>query len=161
MTKEVFTMVLDIIKDITHKGAPFTLDYETYFNGGDANEMQTKAVHGLPAVKDGNGAYDVTDDIPEYNASVKSNAATLVNRVLGNDFDSTVKAYFETVHSKNVWYAVSDYEKHTITIYKMNHDEFKEYLKRFSKFDETRKVIRLNKDAVSKNLRWLEMKSRG
>ena len=160
MKKEIFQMVLNIIKDVTHKGAPFTLDRKTYFNGGDANEIQVKAVHGLPAVKDSNGAYDVTDDIPQFSASVKSNAATLVNRVLGNDFDSTIKAYFETVHSKNVWYAVSDYEKHTITVYKMNHIEFREYLKRFSKFDETRKVIRLNKDAASKNLRWLDAKSR-
>lgn len=159
MTKEVFTMMLAIIFD-GFRGAPYTIDGINHFNNGEANEMQAKAVYGLPAVKDSNGAFDTTDDIPEFNASVKSSAATLVNRPLGNNFDEVIEAYFEQVHSKNIWYSVSDYEARTVTIYKMNHSEFRQYLKLFSRFDASRKVIRLNKDARSVNLRWLEMKSR-
>lgn len=129
-------------------------------NAGTATECGVKSGLGLPAVKDGNGAYDVTDDIPEYGVSVKSSNATLVNRPLGNDFDTVVNAYFETVHSKLIWYGVLDTVKKAVTVYEMNHAEFKQYLKLFSRYDSSRKVVRLNKDAVSKNLRWLEMKSR-
>ena len=129
-------------------------------NNGCAVECGIKSGLGLSAVKDGNGAYDITDDIPEYGVSVKSSAATLVNRPLGNDFDTIVNAYFETVHSKLIWYGVLDTVKKAVTVYEMTHAEFRQYLKLFSRFDASRKVIRLNKDAASKNLHWLEMKSR-
>lgn len=148
--------------EITFTGkrfVPYSFNGKDY-NGGDIIEIASKSGLGLNPVKDGNGAYDITDDIPEFNASVKSSAATLVNRVLGNDFDEIVTAYFETVHSKVVWYGVIDINRKTVTIYEMNHAEFKQYLKLFARFDKSRKVVRLNKDAVSKNLRWLETKSR-
>lgn len=130
-------------------------------NGGVAVECGIKSGLGLPAVKDANGAYDVTDDIPEYNASVKSSAATLVNRKLGDNFDEVVNAYFDTVHSKIVWYGVIDTIKRAVTVYEMNHKEFRQYLKLFARYDNSRKVVRLNKDAASVNLRWLEQHARG
>lgn len=129
-------------------------------NGGTATECGIKSGLGLPAIKDGNGAFDITDDIPEYNASVKSSAATLVNRPLGNNFEEVVNAYFEKVHSKWIWYGVIDIITKTVTVYEMNHQEFRQYLKLFSRFDESRKVIRLNKNATSKNLAWLDRKTR-
>jgi hypothetical protein len=146
--------------DAKKRGAHYTMDFVHYGNGGDAAEWVTKDAFGLDATKDANGAYDMTDDIPEYNASVKSSAATLVNKPLGDDFNSTMTAYFETVHSKVIWYSVADFAKKIVIIYEMNHAEFSEYLKHFSRFDASRKVIRLNKDATSKNLHWLERKSR-
>jgi hypothetical protein len=153
---------LDYTADIIFTGkkfTPYSINGKSD-NAGAAVECAIKSGLNLPAVKDSNGAYDVTDDVPEYGASVKSSAATLVNRPLGDNFDAVTNAYFETVHSKVVWYGILDIAKKTVTVYEMDHAEFLEYLKRFSRFDETRKVIRLNKDAVSKNLHWLEMKSR-
>ena len=154
--------ILDYTADIIFTGkkhVPYNINGKDD-NGGAAVECGVKSGLGLPAVKDGNGAYDVIDDVPEYNASVKSSAATLVNRKLGDNFDEVVNAYFETVHSKVVWYGVIDTMKNAVTVYEMNHKEFRQYLKLFSRFDDSRKVVRLNKDAASKNLRWLEMKSR-
>ena len=129
-------------------------------NGGDMAEIAVKSAYNLPAVKDGNGAFDVTDDIPEFNASVKSGAATLVNRVLGNNFDEIVTAYMENTHSKNVWYAIPDIEKKCVAIYQMTLAEFEKYLKLFARFDPDRKVIRLRKDSA-KNQAWLDMMARG
>lgn len=160
MLKMIKTFDVNVYIDDTRRGARYTMDFVHYGNGGDASEWVTKDSVGLDATKDANGAYDVTDDIPEFNASVKSSAATLVNRPLGNDFDTVVNAYFETVHSKVIWYSVADFAKKVVTIYQMNHAEFRQYLKLFSRYDASRKVVRLNKDAASKNLRWLEIKSR-
>ena len=154
--------ILDYTADIIFTGkkqVPYNINGKDD-NGGCAVECGIKSGLGLPAVKDGNGAYDVTDDIPEYNASVKSSAATLVNRKLGESFDEVVNAYFKTVHSKIVWYGVIDTMRRAVTVYEMNHNEFKQYLKLFSRFDPARKVVRLNKDAQSKNIAWLERKSR-
>lgn len=155
--------ILDYLVNIIFTGkrqVPYNINGKDD-NGGAANECAVKSGLGLPAIKDGNGAFDVGDDIPEYNASVKSSAATLVNRKLGNNFDEVINAYFEQVHSKVVWYSVIDIEHKQVTVYEMNHKEFRQYLKLFSRFDETRKVIRLNKDAKSKNLYWLEQHARG
>ena len=155
--------ILDYLVNIIFTGkrqVPYNIDGKDD-NNGTANEVAVKSGLGLPAVKDGNGAFDITDDIPEYGASVKSSAATLVNRKLGNNFDEVINAYFEQVHSKVVWYSVIDIEHKQVTVYEMNHKEFRQYLKLFSRFDETRKVIRLNKDAKSKNLYWLEQNARG
>jgi len=142
-----------------HARAHYTIDGEHFFNGGDACEMAVKSAFGLNPVKDSNGAFDVSDDIAEFNASVKSSAATLVNRPIGNDFDSILDAYFAQVHSNNFWYVTADFNRKMVTVYQMNADEFRDYLKRFSRFDPKRKVIRLNKDADSKNLHWLNLKS--
>lgn len=155
--------ILDYLVDIIFTGkrqVPYNINGKDD-NGGTANECGVKSGLGLPPIKDGNGAFDTTDDIPEFNASVKSSAATLVNRKLGNNFDEVVNAYFEQVHSKNIWYSVLDIEHKQVTVYEMNHTEFRQYLKLFSRFDASRKVVRLNKDAKSVNLRWLEMKTRG
>lgn len=155
--------ILDYLANIVFTGkrfVPYSINGKDD-NCGAANECAIKSGLGLPATKDGNGAFDVTDDIPEYSASVKSSAATLVNRKLGNNFDEVVNAYFEQVHSKIVWYSVIDVEHKQVVVYEMNHKEFRQYLKLFSRFDESRKVIRLNKDAKSKNLYWLEQHARG
>lgn len=160
MKKMIKQFNVTVHYDEEKRGAHYTMDFVHYGNGGDAAEWVTKDACGLDATKDGNGAYDVTDDIPEYNASVKSSAATLVNRPLGNTFEEVVNAYFENVHSRVIWYSVADFAKKIVTIYEMNHAEFAEYLKRFSRYDTSRKVIRLNKDAASKNLYWLERKAR-
>lgn len=160
MKKMIKRFNVTVHYDEEKRGAHYTMDFIHYGNGGDATEWVTKDACGLDATKDGNGAYDVTDDIPEYNASVKSSAATLVNKPLGDDFNSTLQAYFETVHSRVIWYSVADFAKKTVTIYEMSHAEFSEYLRRFSRYDTSRKVIRLNKDATSKNLYWLERKAR-
>jgi hypothetical protein len=155
--------ILNYLADIIFTGkrqVPYSINGKDD-NGGTASECAVKSGLGLPPVKDGNGAFDVTDDIPEYNASVKSSAATLVNRKLGNNFDEVINAYFEQVHSRWIWYSVIDIEHKQVTVYEMDHKEFRQYLKLFSRFDASRKVVRLNKDARSVNLRWLEMKARG
>lgn len=125
-------------------------------NTGDATEIAIKSALKLTEKKDGNGAYDQTDDIPQFHASVKSSHATLVNKQLGIDFESTLDIYFKNVHSKAVWYGVPQFEQKTVTVYKMSHEEFRQYLKLFATFDSSRKVIRLNRDAKSKNLYWLK-----
>jgi desulfoferrodoxin (superoxide reductase-like protein) len=97
----------------------------------------------------------MTDDIPENGASVKSSKATLVNMVLGFDFQSVKAHYMATVHSTRwIWVSHSAEE---VTMYEMDKEEFSEFMDMWSSFDKDRKVIRFKAES-QKMLRWLEDK---
>ena len=154
MKKTVYAINREYIFDPAHKGAPYSLNGgESWTNSGELKEILLKSVLGLPAVKDACGAYDKTDDVPELCASVKSSKATLVNRVLGYDFESVKRHYFATVHSTLwIWVAIHDEE---LTAYYMNAAEFESFLDSWASYDKDRKVIRFKAES-GKMLRWLE-----
>lgn len=152
MTENTYSITLKYTFNPDHKGAPYTLDGVRYMNAGDLHEILVKSCKGLEAVKDGNGAFDVTDDIPELNASVKSGKATLTSRVLGDDFASVKAEYFKAVHSTLwIWAVIID---DTLVTYEMNKDEFSEFIDNWATFASDRKVIRF-KTSSSKMLGWL------
>lgn len=139
---------------VNHQRANYSFDGEHWKNGGEFAEIITKSVLGYKAEKDANTRYDVASDIEEINASVKSSRFTLVNFVLADTFEETVKRYFETVHS-TVWiYTVVIDE--TATLYYMNKEEFEKFLYQFCYFNE-RKAIRC-KSTSGKMLKWFEEK---
>lgn len=141
-----------IYSPIEHKRACYSLDGEHWFNHGDFCEIADKSAKGLPLKKDANTSYDKGSDIEETNTSVKSSGATLVNKVLGYDFESTKAMYFATCHSNNWdWVVVTTEE---IIIYNMNRKEFEAFMDTFASFNE-RKYIRFKKDSL-KMMNWFE-----
>lgn len=153
MKKNEFAIRLPYTYNPEHKGAPYTIDGEHWFNGGDLHEMLAKDGYGYKPVKDANSAYDVASDIPEMRASVKSSGATLVNRVLGYDFDSVLNHYFATVHSDLWIWAVKIDE--TLVTYEMDRNEFEKFVREWAGFLADRKVIRFKKTS-GKMIKWLE-----
>lgn len=154
MKKAVYNINLPYMFDPAHKGAPYSLNGgESWTNGGELKEALFKACMGFEAKKDACGAYDKTDDVPELCASVKSSKATLVNKVLGYDFESVKRHYFATCHSTLwVWVSIHDEE---LTAYHMDAAEFENFLNNWASFDKDRKVIRFKAES-GRMLRWLE-----
>jgi len=138
--------------DAARKGAKYTFDGKCWMNGGEFMEAVAKALHGLDPRKDANTRFDEGSDVPEYNASVKSSKASLTSMKLADDFDGSVRAYFEQVASSEFWYVTIADE--LVTIYKMNATKFERFLRKFSKLNE-RGVIRIAATS-SKMLAWLD-----
>lgn len=154
MTKITYALNRPYAFNPEHKGAPYTMnDGESWMNHGDLCEAMLKSVLGYAAIKDACGAYDKTDDITELNASVKSGNCTLVNRVLGYDFDSVKNHYFATCHS-SLWIFVSIKDE-TLSAYYMDKNEFESFMDNWASFDKSRKVIRFKKESLIM-LNWLE-----
>lgn len=158
MKKTVHNIKTAYIFDPTsaHKGAHYSTNGgENWMNHGDFCEVIAKDALGFPAYKDANGTYDKTSDIPALRASVKSSKATLVNKVLGYDFDSCKSMYFATVHSTMwIWVSLID---DTVTLYYMNAVEFEAFLDKWATFDKSRKVIRFKVESGIMR-EWLEEK---
>lgn len=159
MKKTTYEIPVAYIFDPDHKGAHYSVNGgENWLNNGDFSEIILKAALGYTAVKDACGRYDMGDDVPEENASVKSSGATVVNIVLGYDYQSVKACYFATVHSTK-WYWVS-HTAEELTAYEMNAEEFAEFMDGWAKFDPDRKVIRFKSES-QKMLRWLEDRMEG
>lgn len=156
MKKAEFALNREYIFNPEHKGAPYSLNGgENWMNHGDLCEAMFKSVLGLEAKKDACGSYDKTDDVPELGASVKSGNCTLVNKVLGYDFDSVKKFYFATCHSTSwVWVSIKD---ETLTAYYMSREEFENFMDNWASFAKDRKVIRFKKESLIM-LNWLEQR---
>ena len=152
MKKDVKSININYSYVAEHKGAHYTLNHVEFMNHGDFMEVAVKAAYGLEAKKDGNTSFDKDSDIPEYKASVKSSNATVFNRKLGNDFDSSLNVFFDLVASDEFWY-VADVDEE-LNIYKMNAEEFRRFLEKFAKYTE-REVVRLPKTS-GKMIGWLE-----
>ena len=153
MRKQIEEIKIDYIYDTNHKRANYSFDGGQHWrNGGEFAEIITKSVLGFVPEKDPNTGYDEASDIEEVNASVKSSAFTLVNKVLADNFEETVDRYFETVHSDKWIFTVV--MENVATLYWMDADEFRRFIYQFCYFNE-RKCVRCR--AISgKMVRWLE-----
>ena len=153
MKKQVYEISLPYTFDPTHKGAPYTFDGSHWSNHGDFIEIMVKYHMGFDPRKDGNGAYDVTSDIAEIRASVKSSKATLVNKKLGDDMAESLDTYFRNTHSNKFFFGHDiDGELH---VYMMNAAEFRTFCETFANYDKGRQVVRF-KSASGKMLSWLD-----
>lgn len=157
-TREVKTMKmvgkvnLGYIYDAARKGAKYSINGgKSWLNAGEFMEAVAKALHGLDAGKDANTRFDEGSDVPEYHASVKSSKASLTNCKLADDFEGSVRAYFEQVASSEFWYVTMTDE--IVTIYKMDATKFEQFIRRFAKLNE-RGVIRFAATST-KMLMWL------
>ena len=154
MKKSVHPITIAYQFDPAHKGAPYSFNMgESYVNHGEFAEVVAKHALGYAPTKDANSAYDMASDIAELRASVKSSKATLVNRVLGYDFQSTKAHYMATVHSTSwIWASVGTEE---VTLYYMNAEEFSDFINAWGYWAADRKVIRFKAES-GKMLRWFE-----
>lgn len=152
MRTTTYKLTLGYRYDPNHKGAPYTIDGEHWFNHGDLCEIALKHCLGFKAVKDGNGKWNKCSDIEETATSVKSSKATLASDLTGTDIDLMLDRYFAEVHSTNFSYvAIVD---ESLIEYNMNAEEFREFTKTWANINE-RKVIRY-KSTSGKMLRWLD-----
>ena len=136
-----------------HKGAHYTLDGQHFFNGGEYVEIACKEYAGVPAEKDASTPYNVAADIPEYSASVKSSAATVVNMKLAETLEKSLDVYFENDASAEYWYGTI--EQNILTIYKMTEKTFRRFLEKFCGLNE-RGYLRLKKENKQMT-QWLKM----
>lgn len=139
------------------KGAKYTFDNGKHWcNGGDATEICAKSGLGFEPTKDGNTPFDVGSDIEPLQMSIKSSKATLTSIILGYDFDSILKCYFErTASNKWAWGILID---DTVTLYIMNAQEFEQFTRLWASYDDNRKVIKY-KATSGKMIKWLEEQS--
>lgn len=155
--KMVSKVNLEYTYDAGRRGAKYSLNGgKNWLNGGEFAEAAAKAAHGLEAGKDANTRFDEGSDVPEYHASVKSSKASLTNCKLADDFDGSVKAYFEQVASTEFWWVEVKGEQ--VAIYKMGASLFEKFIRKFSKLNE-RGVIRFASTS-SKMLAWLDTNCR-
>ena len=152
MRKSTYDVNISYTHNPAHKGAPYTFDGIRWMNNGEYMECMVKSVLGYEAVKDANVPYDRGSDIPELNASVKSSRFTLTNRSLADDFETSLKEYFRTVHSTIWLYGIQLDDQ--ITIYEMNAQEFESFLRAFAGMNE-RKVIRA-RATTARMIAWFE-----
>ena len=153
MKKEILSIPFTFAFDPSHKGATYTIDGMNYMNGGQFVQIGIVASLFDRIERPDHVPYNLGSDIPELNESVKSSKATLVNKILGNDFESSLQVYFETVASTQFsWNILIDSE---IVRYIMNASEFRIFTETFAIFDNSRKVIRY-KATSTKMIKWLE-----
>lgn len=144
---------LNYIYDAARKGAKYSINGgKSWLNAGEFMEAVAKAMHGLDAGKDSNTRFDEGSDVPEFHASVKSSKASLTNCKLADDFEGSVRAYFEQVASSEFWYVTMVDE--LATVYKMNAKTFERFIRKFAKLNE-RGVIRFATTSA-KMLAWLD-----
>lgn len=151
MKKTIYTINFNYQFIASHKGAPYTFDGEHFLNCGEFLEVGEKMVLGLKGEKDANTPFDKGSDIEETNTSVKSSGAT-ISPIKGESVDEIMKEYFERVHSDN-WDYVTIIDEEMV-VYKMDANEFGEFVKEFGKVNE-RKVVRLKKES-GKMIKWFE-----
>ena len=152
MKRTAYPLNLAYTYDPTHRGAPYTLDGQTWMNHGEYMECAIKSVLGYEATKDANLPYDIGSDIPELKASIKSSRFTLTNMSLADSFEESIRIYFERVHS-TIWLYGMQLDDQ-IVIYEMTAPEFESFLREFANMNE-RKVIRAKADST-KMVRWFE-----
>lgn len=150
--KQYFKITAPATYDANHARAHYTFDGSHYMNAGEYIEILCKTACGLPAKKDGSTPYNVGSDIEEYNASVKSSAATLVNWKLAETFEKSLDVYFANTASKNFWYG--SIENDVLIIYKMTASTFRKFLEKFSTLNE-RGCVRVQKETNIMK-RWLK-----
>ena len=144
---------LSYIYDAARKGAKYSINGgKSWLTAGEFMEAVAKAIHGLDAGKDANTHFNEGSDVPEFHASVKSSKASLTNCKLADDFEGSVRAYFEQVASSEFWYVTMVDE--LATVYKMNAKTFERFIRKFAKLNE-RGVIRFATTSA-KMLAWLD-----
>lgn len=139
--------------DPNRPNAKYSFDGVHFMNAGQFLQIQLTASLYNRIEKPDNRNFSEDSDIPELCESVKSSKATLVNTFLGNDMETHLRNFFEQVASKQFsWLVLLD---ETIVRYVMDKNEFETFVRNWSKFDESRKVIRF-KTTSTKMVQWLE-----
>lgn len=153
MKKEIHNIPISYTFDPNHKGAPYTINGDKWLNAGQLKQILRIACLFGKITGPDKVPYNVDSDIPELHESIKSSKATLVNMILGEDFESTLNTYFATTAStSHSWVMIIDEQ---IVTYIMNLNEFREFTEHFGWYDKDRKVIRYKAEST-KMIKWFE-----
>lgn len=156
MKKITYVSTLDFTYT-SHSGAHYLVNSEVYQNHGQVAESIVKQRLGLYTRSNPSTAYDEGSDIEEYRASVKSENATLVNKLRGS-VNEQIKTYFKNVHSSVFVFVDFDDETAETTEYWMNKKEFGRFVSLFTHIsNDSRNAeprIRFN-SASRKMISWL------
>lgn len=147
MKKMLIKYNVKVLYDPLRPKAHYSLDGVHWMNAGELAECLLKAGFGLEPRKDASTRYDVEDDIPTLNASVKAHKFSLCNVVLGETREETIEKFFATVHANKFYYVANETEKRMngeLEVYEMSKDEFREFVELFGAWEEGRKIVRGN-----------------
>ena len=159
MTREIYENNLKYTYNPNRNRAKYSInDGETWMNHGDFCECLAKSVLGLEPKKDANTPSHLGHDIPELNASVKSNNCGLSDRKdlrhLGKE--EFIRKFFADEKRGTIYiyvYESGDY----VTLYYMSRKEFRTFINKFAFYDNYCGKIRFPK-SETKILAWLDSK---
>ena len=161
MTMMIYAIALGYIFDATHKRTPYFIKtLNKWVNRGELIEILVKVAHGFAPAKDGNGSWRTVDDIPELNASVKSECFSLTQEYLGDNVNDIVTTYLENVHAKTFLYVILDEETQTLAEYRMDAEMFGRFLRKFGKYRPSDKKLRGSTDSQALRC-WLKANAHG
>lgn len=144
MKKVIIKNELNFIYDNSRRGAKYSLTGKNWMNRGEYLEAATKFAFGYTPEKDANTAFDKGYDIPELQASVKSNGCSLTSMRLGDTMDEFIEKFFQQ-SSENTKYIWTSEENDMMYIYIMNNKEFKIFVENFGSWEKSRKTIRIKR----------------
>ena len=126
------------------------MDNAQWHNRGGKCEIALKRYFGYKCDK---VAPRGTYDIEELRAEIKSADSTLLDRCIGADLTESINNYFNLVDI-DVWYYV-DIKDNECVAFEMNANEFYAFLCEFTRYDHTRKTVRIA--TLSRRMRkWAE-----
>ena len=131
----------------------YSLDGKKWYNHGDFCEMIAKHVNGLDPVKDASTAFDKGCDIPEFEASVKSDDGSLAEKgmLAGDTKEEQIADYMRRVVATEFWWVTIDGNK--VVIYIMNAEKFEKFLHKFTTLRGDGKIRFLTTSELMK--KWL------
>lgn len=153
MRKSTYINTLTYIYNADRKGAKYTLDGKHYMNHGEYCECLAKHMLGYEVSKDANTRFDMGEDIPELNASIKSWNCSLTDMKLGNTKEEFLAKFWEMSNATTYMW-IDDYAD-MVDIWEMNETEFKAFIEMFGSWDNYSKKIRI-KISINKIRTWLE-----
>ena len=154
MKKMTFENNLTYIYNAERKGAKYSLDGVKYMNHGEYAECLAKSVLGFEAKKDANTRFDMGEDIPELNASVKSWNCGLTDMKLADNKEEYLAKFWAMSNPSVNYIWVYDYAD-KVDLWFMTSDEFKKFVDDLGFWDEYAKKIRF-KICNNKINAWLE-----
>lgn len=153
----MFTFAVSVAY-IRETGSKFIVNGKVY-NRGEFLEIVYKDYLGLSAEKDSNTSFDMGDDIPEFQESVKSRGFSLTCVELGKNKEEIINAFMARVHSTKFTYLMFNEAENAIVGYSMNQKQFEMFLKMFGVLDRDSKSKKLKvriKHETKKMIEWLQ-----
>ena len=127
-----------------------------YYNEGESAEVLYKTVNGYAIGCDRRTPFDLGSDVNETGESLKTFRSRLTDERLGSNKAEVIKAFFERVASKWFTFVALDRESDTLTAYKMNANEFREFINEFGAYEKSTGRVRFRNIKRSNYIEWLK-----
>ena len=154
MIKKTYPITLSYQFDASRKYNKYSTEGEKWMNHGDFCEILAKHCLGFEPKKDANTRFDKGADIPELNASVKSYNGGLADMKLSDDPEIWLNRFWAMSDETQIVIWVFEHGEE-VDLWFMSHEEFKEFVKIATKWDNHDKKYRF-KTCSNKTNAWLE-----